>query len=196
MKVFMMLMVMAFCFFNNFSFSQTGKYDRFEYTFTSSKDYENALYDVSTFDITFSSPSGRVKTVRGFWDGGRTWKVRFMPDEIGQWTFRSISSDKGNSGLHEVTGSFDCIESTSLMDIYQKGNLVQPKGTYHLSHADGTPFFWTACTAWNGALKSTDEEWGYYLNHRKEHHYNTIQLVTTQWRGGTSNAEMQENRRG
>ncbi len=181
--------IILFSLCHHFSFAQTAKYDRFEHTFSSSKDYENALYDVNTFDITFSSPSGREKTVRGFWDGGRNWKVRFMPDEVGVWNFRSISSDTNNSGLHEVKGTFECIENESELDIYQKGNLIQPKGTYHLSLADGTPFFWTACTAWNGALKSTDEEWDYYLNNRKAHHYNTIQLVTTQWRGGTSNAE-------
>lgn len=191
MKSFRLFLVILSTFCASLVFSQTAKYERFEQVFISTKDYENALYDVSTFEIVFTSPSGNEKTVRGFWDGGRTWKVRFMPDEIGKWTFKSISSDKGNSGLHEVTGSFECIESASEMDIYQKGKLIQPKGTYHLSHADGTPFFWTACTAWNGALKSTDEEWDYYLNHRKEHHYNTIQLVTTQWRGGTSNAEGQ-----
>ncbi|WP_296705597.1 DUF4038 domain-containing protein [Algoriphagus sp.] len=172
-----------------FAISQTKKFDRFEYTFTSSKDYENALYNVNTFDITFSSPSGRQKTVRGFWDGGRTWKVRFMPDEVGTWTFTSISSDKENSGLHEVNGTFECIENDSELDLFQKGNIVHPKGTYHLSHSNGDPFFWTACTAWNGALKSTDEEWEHYLNQRKENHYNTIQLVTTQWRGGSTNAE-------
>lgn len=171
------------------SFGQTQKYARFEHVFTNAKDYDNALYDVSTFDITFRSPSGRKKTVRGFWDGGKVWKVRFMPDELGTWTFESVSSDKNNSGLHDVSGTFECIENESELDIYRKGNLIQPKGSYHLSHADGTPFFWTACTAWNGALRSTDEEWAYYLNHRKQHHYNTVQLVTTQWRGGTTNAE-------
>ena len=75
-----------------FSFAQTKKYDRFEYRFTSSKEYENPIYEVGVFDITFTSPSGRMKTVRGFWDGGTTWKVRFMPDEIGTWTFHTISS--------------------------------------------------------------------------------------------------------
>jgi hypothetical protein len=172
-----------------FSFAQTKKYDRFEYSFSSSKEYENPIYEVGVFDITFTSPSGRVKTVRGFWDGGTTWKVRYMPDEIGTWTFQTTSSDKENMGLHGVKGTFECIENDSELDLYTKGNIVHNKGTYHLSHADGTPYFWTACTAWNGALRSTDEEWTYYLNHRKEHHYNTIQLVTTQWRGGSANAE-------
>lgn len=189
MKFLRFFYVIVFSLFYQLSFSQTAKYDKFEHVFTSTKDYENPLYDISTFDITFISPSGQQKTVRGFWDGGRTWKVRFMPDEIGTWTFKTISSDKSNSGLHEVSNTFECVANQNELAIYQKGSLIQPKGTYHLSHADGTPFFWTACTAWNGALKSTDEEWEYYLNHRKEHHYNTIQLVTTQWRGGTTNAE-------
>lgn len=189
MKAFRIFFVTLLLLSSQFSYSQTQKYGRFEHAFTSTKDYENALYDVGTFDITFTSPSGREKTVRGFWDGGRTWKVRFMPDELGTWTFKSVSSDKNNPGLHDVSGTFECIENESDLDIYQKGNLTHTKGTYHLSYADGTPFFWTACTAWNGALKSTNEEWQFYLDHRREHHYNTIQLVTTQWRGGTTNAE-------
>lgn len=102
---------------------------------------------LSIHDITFLSPSGREKTVRGFWDGAITWKVRFMPDELGTWTFSSISSDKNNSDLPSVRGKFECSQNESELDIYHRGNLIQPKGTYHLSHADGTPFFWAACKA-------------------------------------------------
>ncbi|EAZ83020.1 apiosidase-like domain-containing protein [Algoriphagus machipongonensis] len=174
---------------SHFSFCQVKKYDRFEEEFQSDKTYENPLYDVSEFDVKFISPSGREQVVRGFWDGGSTWRVRFMPDEIGTWQFSTSASDKNNTGLNGVKGSFNCIENDSPLNLFQKGNIIHTKGTYHLSYADGTPFFWTACTAWNGALKSTDEEWDYYLNHRVENNYNTIQLVTTQWRGGTKNSE-------
>lgn len=169
--------------------AQTQIYDRFEAQFKSSKSYENPLYEVNSFEIEFTSPSGKKKTVRGFWDGGTVWKVRFMPDELGNWTYESTSSDQSNTGLHHVTGAFECIVNDSELDLYQKGPIIHQKGSYHLSHLDGSPFFWTAGTAWNGALKSTDEEWSFYLNHRVTHHYNTIQLVTTQWRGGTTNAE-------
>jgi hypothetical protein len=46
-----------------------------------------------------------------------------------------------------------------------------------------------ACTAWNGALKSTQEEWDLYLKQRVENNYNVIQLVTTQWRGCDKSSE-------
>lgn len=174
---------------STFTFGQIPIYERFEHVFTSNKTYDDPIYQVQNFEIVFTSPTGVKKTVRGFWDGGDTWKVRFMPDEIGTWTYISNSSDKGNSGLHQIEGSFECKASENELDLYQKGPIVHFPGTYQLRHQDGTPFFWTACTAWNGALKSTQEEWDYYLENRLENSYNTIQLVTTQWRGSEKNGE-------
>jgi hypothetical protein len=164
-----------------------GIWMKYEKSFKSSKSYENALYDVEKFVVHFSSPAGRRKSIRGFWDGGRDWKVRFCPDEKGEWTFRTECSDTENKGLHNVTGSFKCIAHKSELDIYTKGSIVRQKGLYYLTHADGTPFFWTACTAWNGALRSTEDEWKVYLQNRVENGYNVIQFVTTQWRGCAAN---------
>ena len=98
-------------------------------------------------------------------------------------------SDKENTGLHNQTGTFECNVNKSSELLYQKGAIRHEPGKYYLSYDDGTPFFWLACTAWNGALKSTDEDWEYYLNHRKKNNYNVIQLVTTEWRGADKNAE-------
>ena len=170
---------------------QAEIWDLYESGFVSEKDYENPLYDVNLFKIEFTSQSGRVQTINGFWDGGSSWKVRFCPDELGTWTFQSSCSDENNSGLHSVSGSFECVENSSELDIYQRGAIKRPPGEYHLTYADGTPFFFVACTAWNGALRSNDEEWDYYLQHRVDHHYNTIQFVTTQWRGCEADREGQ-----
>lgn len=158
-------------------------WDKFENEFTSSKSYDNPMYEVKNFDIIFTSPTGRERKVYGFWDGVTSWKVRFMPDELGEWSWRSECSDEQNSGLHDRSGEFKCITNDSDLAIYKHGAVIHPKGKYHFTYADGTPYFWVACTAWNGALKSTDEEWDTYLKHRRDHHYNLIQLVTTQWRG-------------
>jgi hypothetical protein len=160
-----------------------GQWGRYEKHFTSEKSYGNPLYDVTQFVVEFGSPTGRVQRINGFWDGDRDWRVRFCPDEVGTWTFVSQCSDKSNKGLHEVKGSFECVAQESELAIYRKGSLVRPKGGYHLAHSDGTPFFWCACTAWNGALKSTQEEWTTYLEDRVANGYTAIQFVTTQWRG-------------
>ncbi len=168
---------------------EAREWTKYEIPFTSSKDYGNPVYEVNTFRITFLSPSGRKKTVNGFWDGGRNWKVRFLPDETGSWSWKSECSDQGNAGLHGQSGNFECKASESKELIYRKGAIRHQPGQYYFSYNDGTPFFWLACTAWNGALKSTDEEWEYYLDQRKENHYNVIQLVTTEWRGCDKNAE-------
>lgn len=164
-------------------------WDRLELQFTSQQQYENALYDIKEFSVRFESPSGRLKKIYGFWDGETSWKVRFMPDELGRWSWKSFCSDKDNKGLDGISGKFDCISNKNELEIYSKGALIQPAGTYHIAYSDGTPFFWTACTAWNGALLSTEQEWEKYLSHRARNGYNTIQFVTTQWRGADKNSE-------
>ena len=159
------------------------KWSKLELDFDSQKEYGNPLYDIEDFYATFTSPTGRVKKINGFWDGGSSFKIRFAPDELGTWTYQTTCSDKENAGLHQQQGQFNCLPNKSDLPLFQKGAIQRSKGDYHLSYADGTPFFFTACTAWNGALKSTEEEWEKYLNHRVQNNYNVIQFVTTQWRG-------------
>lgn len=167
------------------SFSAQGEtplWSKLELSFVSDKDYENPLYELQDFFATLTSPTGRTKKINGFWDGGRNFKIRFAPDELGTWTYNTTSSDEENTGLHQQAGQFDCVDNQSDLTLFQKGTIQRSKGDYHLSYADGTPFFFTACTAWNGALKSTEEEWENYLSHRVRNNYNVIQFVATQWR--------------
>jgi hypothetical protein len=164
-------------------------WDRFEAAFESQKAYENPLYDLSEFYALFTSPSGKEIKINGFWDGSSDWKIRLMPDELGDWTFLTWCSDTLNRGLHGVTGSFECMENSSELDLHTHGQVDRAMGSYHLRHKDGTPFFWQGCTAWNGGLKSTEQEWEHYLGQRSEHGYNVIQLVGTQWRGCDQNSQ-------
>ena len=159
-------------------------WERFEAAFTASRDFDNPLYDVPRFAVHFTSASGRTKTSNAFWDGGRSWKVRFMPDEPGTWNYVTEVKAAEPAGLHDVRGTFRASPNAgSKFDLYRRGAIRHPKGAYHLAHADGTPFFWAACTAWNGALKSTSDEWDRYLSDRVRNGYTVVQLVTTQWRG-------------
>ena len=163
----------------------------FEHGFRSEILYGNPLHEVASFQITFTAPSGAEKEVQGFWDGEHDWRVRFMPDEAGEWRYQTQCADRANTGLHRQEGSFFCEPNANALPIYRHGAIVHRTGERHLRHADGTPFFYTACTAWNGTLKSTEEEWNTYLKHRAQHHYSAIQFVTTQWRGCDTNSQLQ-----
>lgn len=160
-----------------------------ELVFESRQLYDNPLYDVDFFGAEFISPSGEKLIVRGFWDGEKTWKIRFMPDQTGKWKYKTICSDPANDQLNGTEGAFKCVRNHNKADIYRRGPIKHVTGTYHLSYSDDKPFLYIGCTAWNGGLLSTVEEWEKYLSNRKATGYSVIQLITTQWRGGPDNAE-------
>jgi hypothetical protein len=133
------------------------------------------------FALLLQSPSGRRHTIDGFWDGGATWRARFMPDEVGEWVYATVCSDTANAGLHGQTGSFVCVEPTSATCFDRHGPVRVAENRRHLEHADGTPFLWLADTAWNGPLRSTPGEWAHYLEVRAQQGFTAVQWVTTQW---------------
>jgi hypothetical protein len=62
----------------------------------------------------------------------------------------------------------------------------------HLAHADGTPFFYLADTAWNGPLLSTDADWQAYLADRAAKGFTAIQFIThAPWSAAMTNLEGQ-----
>jgi hypothetical protein len=65
--------------------------------------YANPFTDVF-LKARLLSPTGRQYTIEGFYAGAETWKVRFMPDEEGRWTFELFFSD----GSHAEKGNFTC----------------------------------------------------------------------------------------
>ncbi|MBT6767290.1 MAG: DUF5060 domain-containing protein, partial [Prolixibacteraceae bacterium] len=144
MKNIIIAFVSVFIFSN--LFAQTQIWEKHEIIFESSKTYDNPIYEVKDFKIFFTAPSGRTKTVRGFWDGGTDWKVRFLPDETGEWNWETECSDKENSGLNNQSGKFECVPNETKENIFQKGVIQHEPGKYYLSYSDGTPFFWLACT--------------------------------------------------
>jgi hypothetical protein len=157
------------------------KWERFERVFTSLIPYTNAPQYVH-FTVTFNSPLGTSHRVPGFWDGGTTWRVRFSPNQAGEWTYATECSEVIDLGLHNLTGSFLCTAPTGKNRWSQHGNLrVYPEGRY-LMHDDLTPFFWLGDTAWNGPLLSTDADWAFYLKERARQKFNAIQFVCAQWR--------------
>lgn len=158
---------------------------RWERSFTAEGDADGQRVELL---VEFTSPGGATRTVRGFWDGGATWRVRFMPDEPGRWSYRTTSVPSV-PGLDGVTGTFLCEPNGGGTPFLEHGPVrVAASGTY-LEHADGTPFFWLVDTSWNGALLSDSLDWETYLADRAAKGFSGVQFVTTQWRAAEANAE-------
>ena len=152
----------------------TSKWDRFEQSFRSTTLYAHPLEE-GTLTVEFRGPSGETHRVFGFWDGDRTWRVRFSPDQVGRWTFRTVSSDVANKGLHNQTGEFLCTTGTGPTRFNQHGPVRVAADHRHFEHADGTPFFWVADTVWNGPRISEPKNWEFYAQTRASQHFTVAQ---------------------
>ena len=85
---------------------QVSQWHVYEAVLTAGQPPDDAA-DETSLKVEFTAPSGARRTVNGFWDGGQTWRVRFSPDQIGQWTWQSRCAD-GTPGLASQ-GQFSCI---------------------------------------------------------------------------------------
>ena len=138
-----------------------AKWGRFEQSFKSSLAYTNALQQAS-LSMRFTSPLGNTFHVDGFWDGGKTWRVRFSPDQPGRWTFTTTCSDPANWGLHNQTGAFLCTAATGQSRFRQHGPVRVARDHRHFEQADGTPFFWLADAVWTGARVAEPKDRQFY----------------------------------
>lgn len=103
---------------------QVGLYRTFEKAVQNTKAYPNKFNDVE-LSTTFVSPSGRTTRFFGFFDGdgagggntttGNTWKMRFIPNETGRWTYSWSWSDQTTGG-NEV---FECTQANAGKGILQ-----------------------------------------------------------------------------
>ena len=99
----------------------------------------NPFSDVN-LQATFTNHDSTAK-VDGFHDGSSTWRIRFMPDREGKWSFQTKSSETSMDGK---SGTFSVGPPST-------GNHgpVGVNNTYHFSFADGTPYFLLGTTSYN-----------------------------------------------
>ncbi len=110
----------------------------FECTVTNPHSYDNPFADVD-LEATFVAPSGRHVKVFGFYDGADTWRVRFMPDEVGRWSYKARFTD----GSLTTAGTLRCVKA------HLHGPLqVCKQNSLWFEHSDGTPFYLCAFHLW------------------------------------------------
>ncbi len=123
------------------------KWNRVDITLTSTEPYTNPDTDVN-ISATFTAPDDSTITLPGFWDGGRTWKVRFAPTQTGEWSYTITCSDTTNTGLNKKTGTIQCNSYTGDVDTYTHGFVKISSDNRYFVYDDGTPFFWLGDTHW------------------------------------------------
>ena len=95
----------------------------------------------------FVGPGGRRLTIEGFYDGGRTWRVRFMPTVSGTWSYRTEC--QADAGLHNRRGRLAVAPAAGDNAIDRHGGILKvSENRRYLTHSDGTPFFWLGDTWW------------------------------------------------
>ncbi|MEN6426892.1 MAG: DUF4038 domain-containing protein [Phycisphaerales bacterium] len=129
---------------------------------------ENPFRDASLVG-EFTSPSGRMLTVGGFHDGGDTWRLRFSPDEEGEWRYLL----RGERVEFLSQGRLRCVASESHGFIR-----IHPDNPYTFAHADGTPFFPMGDTCYGLYDDSpiTPELRREYLDTRRSQRFNFVRM--------------------
>ncbi len=118
-----------------------------EFRFRAANRYEKPWSQVS-LSVDFIGPEGQTFRMDGFWDGGRTWAVRFAPPVAGQWHYRT-NADVADPGLKGLTGSFQAAVAVGENPLYRHGGILQVSADHrYLTYSDGTPFFWLGDTWW------------------------------------------------
>ncbi len=163
------------------SIASTEQWRIFETKFTSSKTYDNPVQEVKV-KVTFTSPSGNERAFLAFWNGEKEWMVRFSPDETGQWKYRTSCSDSSDTGLHNQSGTFECVAYDGLNPLYRHGELRFSENRRYFEHEDGTPYFFLADTVWCGAALAEYDHWRVFLEDRVKKEFTAIQFVVAQWR--------------
>jgi hypothetical protein len=129
----------------------------------------------------FVHDSGIVLRRPAFWDGGRTWRIRFAsPGLDGRWAWRSFSS-AADPGLDAQSGELICTASpASSQRFEQHGFWRMSPGRRSLVHADGTPALLVADTAWALPWRATEQQCREYAADRHAKGFNAVLLMSVQ----------------
>jgi hypothetical protein len=139
-----------------------GQWEVFELSLTARGAYANAYLEGlpangrPLVEVTFSGVDGAAQgmryTLAGFWDGGKTWKVRFAPPAAGEWSYSSVSSDADLNGAKGTlrARAWTAVELEAnparhgFVRVAERG----PRAGRYFEYTDGTPFLWVGDTWW------------------------------------------------
>ncbi|MDT0322750.1 apiosidase-like domain-containing protein [Streptomyces millisiae] len=159
---------------------RTSPWQRAEFTLTAERDHPAPYAGVAVW-AEFTHDSGATLRRPAFWDGGRTWRIRFAsPLAGGRWRWRT-AADVDDPGLVGRTGEL------TVADEPAGGNPFRVHGFWRMSpggrslvHADGTPALLVGDTAWGLPWRATEEQVRVYAADRAGKGFNAALLMSVQ----------------
>ncbi|HEU4654049.1 MAG TPA: DUF5060 domain-containing protein [Steroidobacteraceae bacterium] len=163
-----------------------------EITLKASREYANPYADVDCW-IELSGPNFNHR-VYGFWDGDRTFKVRFVTTAPGDWKWKVGSNHPDDSGL-SGGGTLKAVAWTDdelNANPNRRGFVHATPNGHALQYADGTPFFlvgdtWLAASTWRLPYKGISAADDYVpaegisfeeaVGYRKRQGFNSISFI-------------------
>ncbi len=157
------------------------------------RDYANPYTDVRVW-IDLKGP-GFSKRVNGFWDGGHTWRIRFVATAPGEWTWTTGSNQPEDAGLNGGTGALKAVAwtQTEIKANPNRHGFIRATANGHaLEYADGTPFFlvgdtWLAASTWRLPMTGVTPRADYVpgpgisfedaVSYRKRQGFNSISFI-------------------
>lgn len=129
-------------------------YQKWEIEVKNTRKYTDPLRDVA-LKVRLTSREGRVLNHSGFYDGNQTWKIRFSPDEYGEWAYEYWFTDDSK----KTSGEFGCIPTKHTERVQKNpfnpfwlGQGRQPQILFKSFHA-GDRFF---ATNWDDPANPND----------------------------------------
>ncbi len=147
---------------------EVPRWEMHEFVLSGRCHVDNPFFDAALIG-EFIAPSGKQVTLEGFYDGSNTWRLRFTPEEEGEWRYRLRG--EGVEAFQE--GWFRCGAP------HNHGFIrIHSENPYAFAYADGTPFFPMGDTCYGLYTDSsiTPELRSKYLKTRRIQHFNFVRM--------------------
>lgn len=165
-------------------------WEKQEILLESTNEYGNPYAEVQVW-VDLKGP-GFEKRCYGFWDGGKTFVVRILATQPGEWSWESGANVR-DSGLIGKAGSFTAhawSEDERSENICRRGMIRATDNHHAFDHADGTPYFlvgdtWYAASTFRFPWHEDDTprplgpEAGFkdYVRLRQEQGFNCVSII-------------------
>lgn len=147
---------------------QVSRWEMHEFSLRGRSPGDNPFRDAA-LNGEFTSPTEKVLAVSGFYDGDDTWRLRFTPNEEGEWSYQL----RGQEVELSQSGKLHCTPP--------RGNgfiRIHPGNPYAFAYDNGSPFFPMGDTCYGLYDDSpiTPELRTQYLRTRRSQRFNFVRM--------------------